>query len=160
MARPRVWQAKDPTVTEADVEVLATPDVVYQALTDYVEWTSLFSDVIYSKVKRGGREDALLEYKSRTFGRPYRFQFRNAPNRLVRYDLADGPSGVKVRWETLLEPLDGGASTRVHIRLTVVIGGVYGWLISRDKVRTYREKKLHADISDVAKRFSPKPSGE
>jgi hypothetical protein len=154
-AAPKVWQGKDSAVTEAEVEVEAQATAIYQALTDYAAWPGLFTDVMWTKVKSGGREDAVVQYKSRTFGKPQHYKFCNAQNRLVRYELIDGPSGVKLVWEARLEPGPENGTTKVRMRLHVTIDGVLGWLVSKDQVRKHRESKLRTDINDLTRRFPP-----
>ncbi|HEY3358077.1 MAG TPA: SRPBCC family protein [Polyangia bacterium] len=154
-AGPRVWQPKDGAVTEGEVEVHARPSTVYRALTEYAKWPALFSDIAWSAVKSGGRENAVIQFKSHTFPKPQHVRFRNTHNRLVRYELIDGPSGVKVQWETAIEPNADRGTTKIRIRLTVVVGGIYGWIVTKEKVRKYRESKMTKDVRDLAKHFPP-----
>ena len=156
-AGPKIWQSQDVSITEAEVDLHARPAVVYRVLTDYAAWASLFSDVVWATQKAGGREDAIVQYKSRTFGKPQHFKFNNRANRLVRYDLVDGPSGVRVWWQVALEPVGDTGVTRVRLRMSVHVGGFYGWFISDGRVRKYRERKVTADINDLARRFPPEP---
>jgi len=121
-AAPKVhmWQTKVPAVTEGYVDVAASPEEIYRTLTDYAHWTQVFTDIEWVKHKKGGREDALLECKSRTYGKTSQhFQFSNRPNKLLRYRLTDGPPGV-VLWEEIwLEPLGQEGLTRISIKMHV-----------------------------------------
>jgi hypothetical protein len=151
----RLWQSPNSAVSEGQVDVQASPAAIYAAMTDYPRWPSLFSDVEFTKLKGGGREDALLQFKSRTFGKPQVFRFRNVPNRVIRYELTDGPSGVKVMWEAWFEPTEPDTgTTRIRLRMYVHVGGIYGWIVSKKTVRKYRERKLERDLVDLGKRFA------
>lgn len=155
----RVWQTPNNAISEGTVEVHASPASIYAALTDYARWASLFSDVEWVKLKGGGRDDAVLQYKSRTFGKPQSYRFRNVPNRIVRYELIDGPHGVKLQWEAWFEPVEPDSSlTRIRARMYVVVGGVYSWIVSSKTVRKHRESKLRKDLTNLGKRFDAAPA--
>lgn len=143
----------DETVTEGVVEVHASPAAVYAAVTDYEEWSSLFSDIARAKVKEGGRNDALLEFESRLLGHAHTIRFATDDDRRIRFTLTDGHFGSQLSGEFLLEPLDGGVSTRVRARILLDVSGFFGLFVSEASLREKREGKLRRDLDDLRSHF-------
>jgi hypothetical protein len=159
-AAPKItmWQTQDSAVTEGFVDVQAAPVEIYAVLTDYTKWTALFSDIEWVKHKSGGREDAVLECKSRTYGKhAQHFRFRNRRQKLVHFAMDDGPPGVKLWQQITFEPREDSGLTRVRIRMHISVGGVLGWLTTEAKVKKYRDRKVHRDLVDLGKRWEPRP---
>jgi hypothetical protein len=78
-------------------------------------------------------------------------QFDNDPGRAVRFKGVDGPPGGRASGTYLLEPLDGGARTRVVASLYLDVVGVPSLFVSDSKIKHMREAKLRADMTDVAR---------
>lgn len=135
--------------TEATVIVDAPSDDVYALVTDYARWPTVFSDVSNVKVKSGGREDAVVRFTSRAFGRTVAVQFDNIAGRVIRFRGVEGPPGGKARGEYVLSPIDDGKRTRVSARLYMDVDGVARLFVRSREVQAMRQAKLSADLNDT-----------
>ena len=142
-------------VTEATVTVDATPAEVYAMVTDYAQWRTVFHDVISVSVKSGGRHDAKVRFKSQALQHEVTVVFDNVPDQWVRFRGVEGPPGGRASGSYELTPVDDGKRTRVRAHLYMDVVGLPGLFIGDSKVRSMREAKLRADMTDVMRRFSP-----
>ena len=143
-------------VTEARIVVHATPSEIYAFVTDYQNWTAIFSDISSVKLESGGRHDGRVKFHSRALGHTVTVKFDNEPDRRIRFVGVKGPPGGRARGEFVLVPLDGGHSTEVTASLYMDVVGAPGWFVTDSKVSDMRRTKLRADIGDVARHFEGK----
>ncbi|MDX2087013.1 MAG: SRPBCC family protein [Kofleriaceae bacterium] len=136
-------------LTEATVDIDASPRQVYEAATNYRLWPALFTDITSVKVEGGPRDQARVRFRSRVLDREVTVQFDNIPDRAIRFLAISGAPGGKARGEYLLTPLDGGRRTRVTARLFLKIVGPAAMVVSKAEARSMRQRKLRADLSDT-----------
>jgi ribosome-associated toxin RatA of RatAB toxin-antitoxin module len=139
-------------VTEATITVDASPSQVYALVTDYARWPALLSDVRSVTVERGPRDHARVRFSSKILAHEVTVQFDNVPDRLIRFVGVEGPPGGRARGTYVLEPVDGGRRTRVTASLYLEVVGAPSLFVRDAKVRTMREAKLRADLTDVLHR--------
>ena len=144
-------------VTEAVVDVDASPAEVYALVTDYAKWTTVLSDVASAKVERGGRRDARVRFKSRIFEHTVTVQFDNAPDQAIRFTGVDGPPGGRAGGTYVLQPLDGGKRTHVIASLYLDVVGIPSLVVRDSTIRQMRESKLRADMTDVMRVLTSHP---
>lgn len=143
-------------VTEARIVVHATPSEIYAFVTDYKNWTTIFSDISSVKIESGGRDDAKLKFHSRALDHTVTVKFDNDPDRRIAFVGVKGPPGGRAWGEFVLVPLDEGRSTEVIASLYMDVVGAPGWFVTDGKVSDMRRAKLRADIGDVARHFEGK----
>lgn len=132
----------------------ASPDAVYALVTSYARWRDAFSDIQSVKVESGDREHAKVTFRSRALGRQVTVAFDNEPGRAIRFRGIKGPPGGEARGEYVLTSLDGGKRTQVTARMFMDVSLPASLFISGSKVRSMRQDKLRADLTDVARWFS------
>jgi hypothetical protein len=125
---------------------------VYALVTDYARWPALFSDVRQVTVERGTRDHARVRFRSKILDHEVTVQFDNELDRAIRFVGVEGPPGGRASGTYLLEPIDGGRRTRVTASLYLEVVGVPSLFVGDAKVRTMREAKLRADLTDVLHR--------
>ncbi len=143
--------ARDTTV--GTIDVAASPVRVYQALTAYGDWTSLFRDITDAGRPFGTRERARVQVASALLQQRWTLESDNVRDRIVRLRRADPAHGPRGRWEFVLVPSDGGRRTLV--RFTFQLGGPGFTGVQRERLRLVRERKVHSDLLDLARRFDP-----
>ncbi|HEU4614538.1 MAG TPA: SRPBCC family protein [Kofleriaceae bacterium] len=142
-------------VTEAHVIVNASPAQIYDVVTSYASWPSVFSDIRSVKVERGGREDAEVTFRSRALhDQQVTVKFANVPGRAVRFRGIKGPPGGSARGEYVMTPIDGGKRTRVDAMLYMDVSGLPSLFVRESTVRGMRRAKLHADLADLNAHFA------
>lgn len=144
-------------ITEATIVVDATPAQVYDLVTDYANWRSVFSDVLSVEVKGGGREDAKVRFKSRALEHTVTVQFENIAGKAIRFRGIEGPPGGRARGEYQLAAIDGGKRTQITARIYMDVVGAPGLFVRDKTIRGYRQAKLRADALDLMRRFAPPP---
>jgi uncharacterized membrane protein len=145
--------------TEATVEVDAPPARIYALVTDYARWPQLLGDVRSVKVERGGPRDARVRFRSEILDHTVTVQFDNDPGRVIHFVGVEGPPGGRARGTYVLEPIDNGRRTRVHASFYLDVVGAAGVFVTDKKLRTMREAKLRADLTDVAAAAARQESG-
>lgn len=141
-------------VTEASVEIDASPAQVYEVATDYARWPQVLTDIKRVKVESGGRRDAKVRFDSRALEHEVAVKFDNVENREIRFHSVDAPPGARARGTYTLEPIDGGTRTRLVATFYLDVGGAAGLFVRDKTLRRMRQEKLRADLRDVAMRFS------
>jgi hypothetical protein len=141
-------------VTEASIVVDATPQQVYDQLTDFPHWRSLFSDVLALEVRPGGREHAQVRFRSRALDRWVTIQFDNVPGKVIRFKNVDNRLGTRARGEYRLTPIEGGRRTQITAWVYLDVVGAPGLFIRSKTIRGFRQAKLEADATDVKRRFT------
>jgi hypothetical protein len=141
-------------ITEASLVVDATPQQVYDALTNFTQWRSLFSDVLALEVRPGGREHAQVRFRSRALDRWVTIQFDNTPGQLIRFHNVNNPLGTRARGEYRLTPIDGGRRTHITAWVYLDVVGAPGLFVRSKTIRGFRQAKLEADARDVKRRFA------
>jgi hypothetical protein len=136
-------------VTEATVTVDAPASEIYSVVTDYARWPDLLSDVTAAQIEQGGTDTARVRFRSKVFDHEVTVQFNNVPGREIRFQGIKGPPGGRASGSYFLEPVDGGARTRVVARLFLDVVGVPSLFVKESKLREMREAKLRADMADV-----------
>lgn len=144
-------------VTEATLVVDATPEEVYNVVTDYANWPRIFTDVTEVRVLAGGRDHARVRFESRAIGRSVTVELDNVPGQRVRFRGIEGPPGGKAGGEYVLTPIGDGTRTHVRARLYMEVTGAPGWFVSDERVREMRRKKLMSDLRDTARLFADAP---
>ncbi|HSD90867.1 MAG TPA: SRPBCC family protein [Kofleriaceae bacterium] len=144
-------------VTEGVVTVDASPSQVYALVTDYRNWRSVFSDVQSVSVQSGGQRDATVRFRSHALQHEVTVRFDNVPDLLIRFKGIHGPPGGRASGSFELTPLAGGTRTLVRGRLYMDVVGLPSLFISDSRIRSMREAKLRADMTDVLRRFPPPP---
>jgi uncharacterized membrane protein len=139
------------TVSHATITIDAPPAAVYSLVTDYAMWPTFLTDVKWTKVLGGGREDARVRMHTYSLGHPVTVAFDNIQDRAIRFDLVDGPPGARAKGEYILDPLDNGTRTRVNAVLYMDVVGVAGLLITDSRIREMRTAKLRGDLEDGAR---------
>lgn len=147
----RVWEG-EPHTTNGTVVLGAPPAAIFEAATAYADWKELFSDVRWVRVEPRSQGDAIVRFASRSLGRTMTIAFHNQDNRAVRFSLVKGPPGARARGEYLLEPL-GHGRTIVYATFYMRATGIGRLFIGDRQVRAMRQRKLRADLEDLAKRF-------
>lgn len=141
--------------TEAVVELDAPPGRVYDLLSDYQAWRTIFRDIVALDVLSGGRDDAKVRMKSRVLGQTVTVQFRNTPGVVTRFVLVDGPPGARGNGTIELTPLAGGSRTRVRAVLFMDAVGFPGLFMTEGRLRKMRQAKLRGDLEDLARVVRP-----
>jgi hypothetical protein len=154
-AEPFTLSEKTGHITEGTVIVDATPAEVYAVVTDYENWRSVFSDVVSVDVKSGDREHAKVRFKSRALEHKVTVEFDNTPDRLITFRGIKGPPGGRARGWYVLTPLPGGR-TQIQANLYMDVVGAPSVFVSDSKIRSMRQAKLRADMTDVMRRFPPR----
>jgi hypothetical protein len=148
-AAPLPVSVKPGHVTEATVEVDASPAEIYALVTDYARWPATLTDVSGVRVERGGRQDARVRFRSRVLEHEVVVQFENVPDRSIKFVGVEGPRGGRASGTYMLEPLDGGRRTRVVASMYLDVVGVASWFVSDTRTRSMRQAKLRVDLDDV-----------
>lgn len=141
-------------ISEASVTIDAPPERVYELVTDYAHWPAVLRDVESVTVKSADREHAVVQFRSRVLGHEFTIAFDNQPGRLIHFRGIEGPPGGRADGTYVLEPIDGGAHTRVTASLYMDVVGVTGIFVRDAKVRAMREAKLRADLGDVVRQLN------
>lgn len=141
-------------ITEARIVVDASPQQVYDALTDFPRWQSVFSDVLELEVRPGGRERAEVRFKSKALEHYVTVKFDNIPNQVIRFRNVKTPLGTRARGEYRLVPLDGGTRTQITAWVYLDVVGAPGLFVRDKTIRGYRRAKVTADTMDVKRRFA------
>jgi uncharacterized membrane protein len=141
-------------ITEGTVTIDASPQQIYDAVTDYANWPRLLSDVEKVRVLGGGRDDATVRFKSRALRHTVTVVFENVPGKSLRFRGIKGPPGGRARGEYVMTPIDGGKRTVVTARLYMDVVGAPSWFVRDKTIRAMRGRKLTADLQDVARRFA------
>jgi hypothetical protein len=141
-------------ITEATITADATPAQVYALVTDYANWGRVFTDVESVSVKSGGREDAVVRFRSRAIDYTVTVKFDNVRDRVIRFRGIKGPPGGKARGEYVLTPIDGGTRTQVTARLRLDIDGPAALFVREKRLRGIRHAKLTADLLDAQRRLA------
>ena len=144
-------------VTEASVTIDATPAQIYGLVTDYARWTTVLGDISSVSVISGGRRDAKVRFSSRVLEHEIIVKFDNREDTTIHFVGVDAPPGARATGTYTLQPVDGGRRTRVIARLYLDVVGVPGLFVRNSTLRSMRQAKLRADLSDVARWFE-KPS--
>lgn len=142
-------------VTEGIVTVDATPSQIYALVTDYRNWRSVFSDVQSVSVQSGGQRDAAVRFRSHSLQHEVTVKFDNIPDQLIRFKGIQGPPGGRASGSFELTPIAGGSRTLVRARIYMDVVGLPSLFISDSKIRSMREAKVRADMTDVVRRFPP-----
>ncbi len=142
------------------ITVDAPPAEVYAVITHYAAWESVFSDVVWLRVVRGGRDDAVVKLRTKSLGNEATVQFENLPDQELRFRLIGGPPGARARGAYRLVPIDDGQRTRIEATLYMDVVGVPGVFISDRKIRSMRQGKLRADLEDAATWFAHRRTSE
>jgi hypothetical protein len=142
--------------TEGVVVVDASPSEVYALVTDYKNWTSVFSDVSSVEQLGGGPREASVRFHSKALGQTVTVRFENVPDRMIRFHGIKGPPGGRATGSYELTPIAGGTRTLVHARLYLNVVGVPSLFIKDDKIRSMRQTKLRNDMTDVIRHFPPR----
>jgi len=140
-------------ITEATVIVDATPEQIYDLVTDYANWRNVLSDIQSVTVEAGGRHHAHVRFKSRALQHEVTVQFDNVPGRQIRFQGIKGPPGGRASGEFLLEPIDAH-HTKVTARLYMDVVGVPSLFVRGSAIRTMRDQKLRSDMTDVMNYFA------
>jgi polyketide cyclase/dehydrase/lipid transport protein len=147
----RVWDVQA-NVAEAVVDVHASPDAIYRVVTNYAQWPGLFSDVRKVSVLSGGPRDATVRFESQTLERQVTVRFDNGPDS-VRFQLVDGPPGVKSTGKFVVEPGQDPSWTRIRGSLFMDASFPASMFVSAKKLAWMRHTKLSRDLEDLRKRF-------
>ena len=143
-------------ITEAIAIVDATPEQIYDLVTDYANWRNVLSDVQSVSLEAGGRRHAQVRFRSRALQHEVTVQFDNVPGRQIRFQGIKGPPGGRASGEFLLEPIDAHR-TKVTARLYMDVVGVPSLFVRGSSIRAMREDKLRSDMADVVRRFASRP---
>ena len=143
-------------ITEATAIVDATPEQIYDLVTDYANWRSVLSDIQSVQLVAGGRHHAQVRFRSRALEHEVTVQFDNVPGRQIRFQGIKGPPGGRASGEFLLEPIDAHR-TKVTAKLYMDVVGLPSVFVSGSKIRAMREQKLRTDMTDVTRNFAPRP---
>ena len=141
-------------VTVAVITVDATPAQIYDLVSDYANWRTVLTDVTEVKVVSGGPRDAKVRFRSRALDHEVTVQFDNDVDHVIRFRGVDGPPGARASGSYVLEPIDGGTRTQVTATLYVNVVGVVGLFFRDSTLRSMRQAKLRADMTDVARWFA------
>ena len=140
-------------VTAASLTVGATPAEIYQLVTDYAQWRAVFSDVRSVTVKSGDHRDAKVRFRSHALGHEVTVVFDNVPNHVIRFRGVEGPPGGRASGSYELKPVDGGMHTLIDAALYMDVVGLPSLFISDAKIRSMRQAKLRADLTDLLRRL-------
>jgi uncharacterized membrane protein len=140
--------------TEASVTVEAAPAKIYELVTNYAAWTQILHDVKTVKVQAGGRGDAQVRFLSNDLGHEVSVKFENVDGHEIRFHSVGAPHGVSANGSYVLEPLDGGARTKITATFYLNVRGAASMIVSSSKARTMRQQKLRDDLGDIAARFA------
>jgi ribosome-associated toxin RatA of RatAB toxin-antitoxin module len=143
-------------ITEATAIVDATPEQIYDLVTDYANWRNVLSDIQSVSVEAGGRHHAHVRFKSRALQHEVTVQFDNVPGRQIRFQGIKGPPGGRASGEFLLEPIDAH-HTKVTAKLYMDVVGVPSIFVRSSTIRAMREQKLRSDMTDVVSHFASRP---
>jgi hypothetical protein len=139
--------------SEGVVEVAASPAEVVRALTNYVGWPALFSDIASVEVQRAGR-DAVVRFQARSRPRPYTLGVKSGAN-WVGFTLLDGRLGTQIWGTFALEPSNlHPGMTRIRGRLHAELPAVVGMFVNATRVREKREGELRRYLEDVARAYA------
>jgi len=148
----RILKSIDVNTTVGEVELHASSEEIYRALTDYKMWPALFPDVTSAQVQLGGRENATLAFESKMVGHSHVFQFKNTLNQRVGVEAVDA-HGMKIMGELVLESTAPN-TTRVQMKLYSNAPGILSWFVSEKVMSEKRVEKIKSDLAGLLHRFS------
>lgn len=140
-------------VTEATATIDASPQQIYELVTDYANWRQHLTDIESVQVVSGGRDKATVRFRSRALEHTVTVAFENIPGKTIRFHGIKGPPGGRARGEYDLVAIDGGKRTRVTARLYMDVSGPASLFVREKKLRAMRQAKLRADLGDVERHF-------
>jgi carbon monoxide dehydrogenase subunit G len=139
-------------VTEGTVTIDATPQQIYELVTDYANWQQTFTDIQSVQVESGGRDTATVRFRSRALEHTVTVTFANTPGKTIRFRGTKGPGRAQGEYD--LVAIDGGKRTQVKARLYMDVRGPASLFVRDKRLRAMREAKLRADLGDVERHFA------
>lgn len=137
----------------------ATPDQIYDLVTDYANWRSVLSDIESVAVVGGDREHAQVRFKSRALQHEVTVQFDNVPGHQIRFQGIKGPPGGRASGLFQLDPIDE-RHTKVTAKLYMDVVGIPSLFVRSSTIRGMREQKLRSDMTDVLRYFASRSERE
>ncbi|MDB4957278.1 MAG: hypothetical protein JWO36_4847 [Myxococcales bacterium] len=140
----RIYQSKDPAVTEGDTIVNGDPAAIFAAVLDYTRWTGIFPDVAKVVVTSQKGNEARVTLIAPD-GHRDNLHFNNQPNaRMIFFEDTGGRADV---WaEIMFVPGDKEGTTRVHTRLYANLHGLASLVVSDGDIRKMREDKIERQL--------------
>jgi len=143
-------------VTEGRVVIDATPEQIYDLVTQYAQWRKILSDIRSVNVEGGDREHARVRFRSHALSHTVTVQFNNQPGRMISFKGVKGPPGGRASGQYTLVPLDGGKRTQVIASLYMDVVGAPSIFVRNSEIEAMRQAKLRADLTDIANHFAVK----
>jgi carbon monoxide dehydrogenase subunit G len=153
LAEPISIRERGDHVTEGVATIDASPQQVYDLVTDYAHWRDTLTDIVSVNVVGGDRDHAHVRFKSNALGHKVTVAFTNEPGRLIKFVGIEGPPGGRAHGDYTLVAVDGGRRTRVTATLYMDVKGAASLFVSDRKIQGMRQAKLRADLTDVAQHF-------
>jgi hypothetical protein len=149
----RIYQSKDPHITEGDTIISGDTGEIYQTVLDYSKWTEIFPDVTKVVVTAQKGNDAHVTLIGPD-GHRDNLHFNNQPAaRMVFFEDTGGRAEV---WaEIMFVPGDVKGTTRVHTRLYADLHGLASLVVAESDVRQMREQKIERQLSQIHAYFRP-----
>ncbi len=149
----KVWQAKDPAITEGETTLDGEAADIYAMCLDYTRWTQVFPDIESVIVTKHEGVDARVTLVA-PGGHRDNLQFHNQPGARMIYFEDTGNSHAEVWAELVFAPGDAEHTTKVHLRLYANVKGVASLIVSDTSVRQQREQKVQRQLAHVHAYFA------
>jgi hypothetical protein len=147
----RVYQSKDPHITEGETVINGETAQIYEAVLDYARWTEIFPDVAKVVVTAQKGNDAHVTLIAPD-GHRDNLHFNNQPAaRMVFFEDTGGRAEV---WaEIMFVPGETKGTTRVHTRLYANLHGLASLVVAESDVRQMREQKIERQLAHIREYF-------
>jgi hypothetical protein len=147
----KVYQSKDPAITEGETTIDGEPADVYATLLDYTKWPAIFPDVVKVIVTEQKGVDARVTLIHPDDERD-NLHFHNQPAaRMVFFEDTGGRAEV---WaEIVFVPGADKGTTRVHTRLFADLHGLASLIVGASDIRKMRETKIEHQLAHIRSYF-------
>ncbi|HEY1550434.1 MAG TPA: SRPBCC family protein [Kofleriaceae bacterium] len=148
-----ITQDSDPAVTIGDAVIDGDPADVFTEVSDFRKWAQIMPDVARVEVHSQHGNEALVTLVSPS-GHRDNLHFRIRPEvRTVWFEDTGNGGRADVWAQITLWPASRPGSTAVHIQLYAKVHGVARIVIHEGRVRSEREAKIAADLTQMREYF-------
>jgi Polyketide cyclase / dehydrase and lipid transport len=150
------WQRdrRDPRWVQGQVDLAASPDVVWQRVADVRAWPSLFSDIESLSVESmsSDRTRWVVRFQSKTLGHGPQYYFVSLdPEKRAGRMVIHAPA-VRAAAFASIAPL-GDVRSRATYAAFAERHGLFGWFLSEQDLRVRQERLMERTLDDLQSAF-------